>query len=572
MSASLSKSPTAARSKSPPSTTAATPGRCASPLPFPATGPCPPVKVNTDTVAAATPEPKEWNVKGDPSPGFIRIDKGDHTRFIFDSGARYYPLGHNLAWHSDKLPEIPETFGKMHTAGENWSRIWMNHWDGKNLDWSADAKKQVKTGQIDLDAAKQWDTIVDVAEKNGIYFQMVLQHHGQYSRTVNSNWDSNPYNVKNGGWLTNPEDFFTDTKARQITKRKLYYLLARYSYSPAILAYELFNEVQFTDAGQQKQYDKIALWHREMALFIKQYDGYHHLLTTSSANDIALDNPIWDTVDYAQIHTYADDLVTAFMPPPVETIKKLDKPLFVGEFGPQNVEDPDGRGLHTGLWSSLMQSASGAAQYWSWDTVEQNNLYGQFASASKFVVESGLANHGGLTAQHLTVTTKERGALRFAPGGSWGTAKQSEFVVGSGGAPAGIGQYPAFLQGQGHRAMTATPLTFHVAYPQAGTFSVAFGQIAKAGAHVVLKVDGTGAVADFAASDADHAPKPGTELLTLPVPAGGAHRDYRKHGRGLGGHQRDGAERLRARPVRARTHRPQLCGRVGVVAGGRCRE
>lgn len=479
------------------------------------------VKVNQDIVSAASPEPKEWNVKGDPSPGFVRIDRGDHARFVFDSGARYYPLGHNLAWHSEKLPEITETLGKMHSAGENWSRLWMNHWDGKNLDWSADSKGQVKPGAIDLEAAKRWDNIVDAAEKNGIYFQLVLQHHGQYSTTVNSNWDANPYNVKNGGWLTNPEDFFTDAKARALTKRKIYYILARYGYSPAILAYELFNEVQFTDAGREKQYDKIALWHHEMALFIKQYDGNHHLVTTSSASDIALNNPIWDTVDYIQAHVYASDLVTAQEGLTASDAKSPDKPLFVGEFGGSgNAEDAEGHALHIGLWSSMMLSASGAAQYWSWDTVEKDNLYGQFTAASKFLVASGLSNHGGLVTQNLPVTTKERAALRFAPGGGFADAKQSEFVVGDSGVPAGIAQYPAFLQGQNHHAMTPTPLTFHVSYPQAGTFSVEVGQVAKSGAHLVLKVDGTGAQADFPASGSDYAPKGDAGVLSLPVSAG----------------------------------------------------
>ena len=109
------------------------------------------------------------------------MDRGDHSRFVFDSGARYYPLGHNQAWHSDKLPDIPELFGKMRAAGENWSRVWMNNWDGKNLDWNSDAKKQTKLGEIDLDAAKRWDSIVEAAGKNDIYFQLTLQHHGQYS-------------------------------------------------------------------------------------------------------------------------------------------------------------------------------------------------------------------------------------------------------------------------------------------------------------------------------------------------------------------------------------------------------
>ena len=85
--------------------------------------------------------------------------------------------------------------------------------------------------------------MVEGAEKNDIYFQLVLQHHGQYSsasgykysHNVNPNWEQNPYNVKNGGFLKNPEDFFTDPQARAADQAQtlLYYgalgLFAEYS-------------------------------------------------------------------------------------------------------------------------------------------------------------------------------------------------------------------------------------------------------------------------------------------------------------------------------------------------------
>ena len=479
------------------------------------------IKLNGEITHETALEPKQWEVKGDPQAGFVRVDRGDHSRFVFDSGARYYPLGHNQAWHSEKLPDVPELFGKMHSAGENWSRVWMNSWDGKNLDWSADKKNQTKLGEIDLTAAKRWDSIVEAAGKNDIYFQLTLQHHGQYSRDVNPNWDDNPYNVKNGGFLTNPEDFFTDSKARALTKRKLYYIVARYGYSPNILSWELFNEVQFTDAGHDKQWDKIALWHREMALFIKQWDGYHHLVTTSSADAIAWDSPIWQTVDYAQIHAYPPDILTGLNGATAAQAKKLDKPIFTGEFGGgDSLKDAAGRNLHIGLWNSLMQNASGAAQYWSWDEIENNNLYSQFASASKFLTASGMANQGGTSTVSLPVETNERAALRFAPGGGFGSATQNEFVVSASGVPAGMAQYPSFLQGDAHRAMTPQPLTLQVNYMKAGTFTVLIGQASKAGAKLVVGVDGKTTAKEYPAAEKDYAPKEEAQQIEVQIPAG----------------------------------------------------
>jgi hypothetical protein len=489
------------------------------------------VKLNREIAHEEKLTPKEWSVKGEPKPGFVRIDRGDHTRFVFDDGGRYFPIGENQAWTSDKLPEIPALFDKMHAAGANWSRVWMTHWDGKNLDWPASGKP-AKLGDIDLTAAKKWDAIVAAADKDDIYFQMTLQHHGQYSSrngfknssNTDSNWDENPYNVKNGGFLSSPEAFFSDPHARALTRRKLYYILARWGYSPNIMAFELFNEVEGTDAGHGKLYDSIALWHREMALFLRQFDPYRHLLTTSSAPAIALNSPIWDTVDYVQIHTYPPDLITALGGlQSTETLaaeKKLNKPIFVGEFGPSGLSDPAGLALHAGIWASMMQGPSGAAQYWNWEEVEKHNLYHQFESPTAFVTTSGLANHGGLVSAHLPVETSQRAALRFGPGGGFSAATDTEFVVGANGAPPGMDKFPAFLQGQTHRDMMPRPLTFQVSYPQPGAFTVTVQQIAKSGAHLKIAVDGKAAEQDYPAGDKDYAPKSTEQTIKLDVPQG----------------------------------------------------
>jgi hypothetical protein len=510
------------------------------------------VKLNKETAHEQKLEKKEWAVKGDPKPGFVRLDPGDHNRFVFDTGERYLPLGHNQAWHNKGLPEIPEMFGKMHTAGENWSRVWMTHFDDLNLDWpntprsetgktdatradaaktdsvKSEAAKPEKVGGIDLEVAKRWDAIVEGAEKNDIYFQMVLQHHGQYSsasgykysHNVNPNWEQNPYNVKNGGFLKSPEDFFTDPQARMLTKRKLYYIVARWGYSPNILAYELFNEVEFTDAAQGKLWEDIAHWHREMALFLRQFDGNRHLLTTSSAPSIAADSPIWETVDYVQTHSYPTDLLTTLLTPEATTgKKKTDKPEFVGEFGPKDLKD-DGSALHLGIWAGLMSGHAGVPEYWDWDAVEKQNLYTHYAAMSGFLTESGFANKGGLATLNPTVETTQRAALRFAPGGGFGAATQNEFVVGESGVPAGMDRFPTFIQGKTHADMMPKPLTLQVSYAQAGTFTVSVAQVAKSGAHVVVIVDGKTTERDFPAAAEDYDPKAAESTVTVEVPAG----------------------------------------------------
>ncbi|MBC8101305.1 MAG: DUF5060 domain-containing protein [Cytophagales bacterium] len=449
--------------------------------------------------------------------GFIRRDQKNPRRFVYDNGETYYPIGHNAAWGGQGI-ELTAVLTKMGAVGENWSRIWMNHWDGKNLDWS-EAKNP--PGTLDLAVARKWDAIVAAAEKSRVPFQMVLQHHGQYSSTVNSNWGDNPWNAKNrGGFLQKPEEFFTDPRARALTRAKYRYIISRWGYSPGVLAWELFNEVQFTDALRNKTpegRDSVVAWHKEMAAFIRVSDPAHHLVTTSSDTDIA---GLYDAVDYVQPHSYPPDAIT--MAASLEP-EKWDKPIFFGEVGPSG---GDGRlagssykeFLHAALWASLMRGETGgAAQFWYWDQVEKEDLYGQYQSATDFLKETRLASFGQMKDLVPVVATAESGEVAFGPGGGWGAAKQTEFVISPDGSAPGAANLPSYLQGKNHAALFSAA-TFQVDYARPGTFAVLVGQYAKAGAHLVLSVDGkTAAEREFpaAAQDAD-----ARVTVTAPVPAG----------------------------------------------------
>ena len=77
------------------------------------------------------------------------------------------------------------------------------------------------------------------------------------------------------------------------------------------MAWELFNEVQFTQAAQNGQWSIVGAWHDEMALFIRAQDPYAHLITTSSE----VGQPIWNQMDYYQHHDYPSDYITALADP-----------------------------------------------------------------------------------------------------------------------------------------------------------------------------------------------------------------------------------------------------------------
>jgi len=448
------------------------------------------VTLNGAPLSASNLQPISWIVAGPPtSAGFIRVDPNNPRRFITGNGKRYFPSGQDVAWDvtdGDVAHDVTNIFWKMGAAHENWSRVWMDHWDGKNLDWPPYGPT-LPLGQLNLTVAQKWDAIVEAADQAGIHFQMTLQHHGQYSTTVDPNWPENPYNVSNNigstnGFMTDAVQFFTNATAIALTQRKMRYAVARWGYSTSIMAWELFNEVQYTDAGQTGQWGIIQAWHDQMAPFIRSQDTYQHLITTSSD----LTEPIWDDCDYYTHHDYPSDVISGLEDATDITASQPVKPDFGSECATNGVPDI---GVDAPIWAGLMNGQSGNEEPWWWDSLDAGNDYIYFRATSDFITLSGLGNQSDLNKSAPLVAGGADGPLIFAPGGGWATASQETFIVGNI-APDGFGSAPSYLQGEYHQSMTPGGYTFAVDYPLSGTFSVQVLQIAASGAGLEILLDG----------------------------------------------------------------------------------
>ena len=433
------------------------------------------ITLNSSPVVFTGLTQTNWSITGPPTgPGYVRVDSTNPKRFVTDDGRRYFPAGHNVAWNPTVSNDYPRIFQRMGAARENWTRIWMTHfydWNGGglNLDWPKVAGAGF--GTLNLTVARHWDLITDEAEKAGIAMQVVLQHHGQYASTngsnVNPNWEQNPYATLNGGFLTNATQFFTDATAKALTKRKLRYTIARWGCSTSILAWELWNEVQFTDAAYANQWTNIAAWHAEMAAFLRAQGPYQHLITTSSE----LTKDYWASMDYYQNHNYSGDMLVSSRDANAPLTNWPAKPNFDGESG--SIISPPQLWLQPPIWGSLMSGQGGGSCPWWWDTIDPQNDYFLFKSVRDFLAVSGLPNQNTLTKSAPKVTRVPVSALIFAPGGPWQPVTQDVFPVGDG-APDGIGAAPPYLHGVWHQGNMNMPhgYTFLVNYPQAGTFSV----------------------------------------------------------------------------------------------------
>jgi hypothetical protein len=383
--------------------------------------------------------------------GIIRVDRRDHYYMQYDNNESYIPIGHNVSWLADNgSSHWKETFALMSGVGENWTRIWMTHfYQGTSLEWKSSKKHYGGVGMLSLPIACKLDRIIESCEQHGIAIQLVLQHHGQFSTNVNPNWNDNPYNIiyaaTDGGFLGDPAEFFTNEKARRITKYKYRYIVARWGYSGAILAWELFNEVEYTNGWQDNPATVVA-WHNEMASYINSVDPFDHLITTSS--DKSGFEDIWsqEDMDLIQVHYYRSHTIN-FLEEAATRLSSYNKPIVMGEFGRYDRSDAnEGRlVLHNGIWSAFHVKSGG--HMWWWDDIEKYNFYEEFSALSVYAEGEDPASYN-LSKADISSSSLPLWASAI-PGLTdfWAVSTQTVFTVEPDGSVAGMGNLSQWLHG-----------------------------------------------------------------------------------------------------------------------------
>lgn len=414
--------------------------------------------------------------------GFVR--KRGHWGFQYDDGQLYWPIGFNLGWQNGDLPDLTETLSEMGRSGLNWARIWACHWDNKNPWWKEGEK--LPEGVFRPEVLDRWESLVNAAERAGVRFQFVLFHHGPWSTTVNPNWNENPLNARNGGHLAKPEEFFTNPRAKKLARAWLRYVVARYGHSPSVMAWELFNEVEWVDAVRNGQQAAVGAWHDEMARYLKALDKTGRLVTSSSKMDL----PIYREMDFHQPHGYpmsVSALVLGVTSPDA-------RPLFFGEVGLSGAEErpaaDQAMSIKDGLWSGLFARHAGAGQYWYWDRVIKDRLYPVYTRSLRVFNDSRILSERNLTQVKPDVQAGSGSDLNFAPGGGWEPNTRFDFRLPEDTVSA-LSGFSAYFQGKGHGpTMRPKPVVFRFRAERPGTFEVFFTAVSEGGANFSIDVNG----------------------------------------------------------------------------------
>lgn len=330
------------------------------------------------------------DVEGDPAGfdiaagnpqarGQARIAEGN--QYFETTDGRPLPLmGADVCWHGSRgTRDYDDWFPAMANAGWNWTRLWMCPW-AFGIETAPEERLNYR-----LDRAWQLDHVFRLAEERGIFLLLCLDYHGMFETEPdfwggNNLWPRHPYNQAHGGPCATQRDFFTNASARELYQKRLRYLIARYGASPALFAWEFFNEID--NVYRHLTPADVARWHQDMGEWLKANDPWGHLVTTSltGGSDRA---DIWQlpALDFACYHSYAEAAPARRLAEVVGSMReRYGKPVIIAEAGVDwrgwnRESDPHLRGFRQLLWGGVTSGSAGTSMSWWWESIHSENAY-----------------------------------------------------------------------------------------------------------------------------------------------------------------------------------------------------
>jgi len=440
--------------------------------------------------------PTEFECVESNRSGFVRVAKNTQT-FEFDNGSPFFAIGLNTCWGKDTA-DYERWLLRMAENGINTGRLWIGPM------FLFDPEPKDGLGKYDQRAAWRLDYVLQLAERHNIRLMLCLESFNSLRiKPEYAEWQNNPYNAANGGPCAKPEDFFTDATARDLFKRRLRYLAARWSYSPNILAWEFWNEVDLVETYVPAE---IKTWHAEMADYFAALDPNKHLMTTSfSKPEGEPDIDRLTQFGFVQTHSYtALDLATDFSKY-VSKHQDYVRPHLLGEFGLHwegkgNTADPEGLHLRETIWSTALSGSAGCGMSWWWDSyIDPQNLWSIYRPLAAFTSDIPW-NRGFWHPLQADVELKADAPgipvdhfLKGIPP-EWkphASNKPQVVEISADGRMSGSATVAGILHGKGHHPELHNPITFVIDSPQPWRFNVVVkGVSGYGGANLEVKIDG----------------------------------------------------------------------------------
>jgi mannan endo-1,4-beta-mannosidase len=313
--------------------------------------------------------------------------------FVTDPGAPWTPIGHNdaVTW-----PELAGLFRRRDLEGVE---AHLRHLKAQGitcvrlmLEYCQGEHRYIErpVGRFPPNMVRLWDDLFAILERIGLH--VLLTPFDTFFMWIR--WRHHPFNARNGGPCASRRQLLTCAATREAVKARLAFASDRWGHSPALFAWDLWNEIHPAHAGDDP--DAIAGFIDDVGPWLRAREiarhGRSHLQTVSIfgpelLRHAQLAEPIFrhPSLDFANTHLYEsrtiDDprdtvapalAVGRLMRAAVEDSRD-GRPVFDSEHGPihrfkdkrRNLPEPfDDEYFRHIQWAHLASGGAGGGMRW----------------------------------------------------------------------------------------------------------------------------------------------------------------------------------------------------------------
>lgn len=366
---------------------------------------------NPDRPETVRSEWRRMTVRPSANKGPVRVSRRDPQYFEFSNGDFFYPVGLNIhantdfrsemdfPWHhvaDRKSFDYEDYFNACGAAGINLVEVWMATWTCA-IEWNSGLQFFYGVGRYNQANSWRLDHMFRTAANNGIFLNLVFDSHGRLSKSVDQEWDMNPYNnhrpqkVADGAFLNEPRDYYTDENAIRCDHNRTRYIMARWGAFPNLFASEFMSEINLVEsAGDMLGNDTLVKWCRQAVAYLRTVDQGNHMVTIHCSGDCDTTigwRKLFDLPEFT--HVVGD----AYRGTDRSYLEQLrihrrtlsvfaNKPVIATEYGEPGTCLAD---IHSGVWGSMFYNQAGNSCLWWHDFVHIGNRYNHYQAFARFI-------------------------------------------------------------------------------------------------------------------------------------------------------------------------------------------
>ena len=345
---------------------------------------------------------------------FIDVSEVDRRYFADESGKTWIPVGCNICFFRDSERSSEETVWSAYqewltsfaSAGGNYVRIWLGV---PFLD-----VMPRKAGEYDESVTARIRRIIGLCEKLGIRIKFTFEHFRHITSTK-AEAESFPGVVRfdkpiYGDLVKSMSEYFASRECRKIyLDRARYFAEQGFGDSPAVIAWELWNEINCT-----AQMNVVAEWSDSMIAELQKIFPKQLIVQNIGSFSGPTGYQLYDYLaqvkgnGWLQAHRYLDpgaEIEICTGPMDVlcaDVIRELRErnrniPVILAEVGAVEARhsryshlyegDTEGTLLHDGIFAPFFSGSAGCGQFWHWDHlyIHKHRLWHHFAKFSEAV-------------------------------------------------------------------------------------------------------------------------------------------------------------------------------------------